>query len=118
MVDKAKDNALTNKIDNCSFYQGDVVDFIEPLTKNGKPGMVVVNPPRTGVRPKAMRLLIQRMVMHMVYISCHPPTLARDIRLLMEAGYTMEEVEGFDMFPQTTHMESVVYLRHKTVEKS
>lgn len=68
---------------------------------------IVLDPPRAGVEPSTLKALIQLSSPHMVYISCEPATLARDARLLLQAGYRLEQVQPLDMFPQTRHVESI-----------
>jgi 23S rRNA (uracil1939-C5)-methyltransferase len=81
-----------------------------PRCLNMNPELVVVDPPRAGLGPKTTQLLAALRVKRIVYVSCDPATLARDLRLLLETGYHVEEVHVVDLFPQTFHIESVVRL--------
>ena len=81
-----------------------------PRCINMKPELVVVDPPRAGLGAKATQLLAALRVQRIVYVSCDPATLARDVRTLLETGYHVEQVHMVDLFPQTFHIESVVRL--------
>jgi 23S rRNA (uracil1939-C5)-methyltransferase len=81
-----------------------------PRCLNMNPDIVVVDPPRAGLGPKVTQLLAALRVKRISYVSCDPATLARDVRLLLETGYHVEEVHLVDLFPQTFHIESVVRL--------
>jgi 23S rRNA (uracil1939-C5)-methyltransferase len=81
-----------------------------PRCLNMQPELVVVDPPRAGLGHKSTQLLAALRVKRIVYVSCDPATLARDVRLLLETGYHVEEVHLIDLFPQTFHIESVVRL--------
>jgi 23S rRNA (uracil1939-C5)-methyltransferase len=81
-----------------------------PRCINMQPELVVVDPPRAGLGAKATQLLAALRVKRIVYVSCDPATLARDVRTFIEAGYHVEEVHMVDLFPQTFHIESVVRL--------
>ena len=85
-----------------------------PRCLNMNPDLVVVDPPRAGLGPKTTQLLAALRVKRIVYVSCDPATLARDLRLLLETGYHVEQVHMIDMFPQTFHVESVVRLARAT----
>jgi 23S rRNA (uracil1939-C5)-methyltransferase len=107
----AKENAKLNGVTNCSFYAGDVrmvlqADFIE---KNGKPDVVITDPPRAGMHEAVVRTLLELAAPKIVYVSCNAATQARDLQLLSEK-YKVEKVQSVDMFPQTTHIENVVLL--------
>jgi 23S rRNA (uracil1939-C5)-methyltransferase len=81
-----------------------------PRCLNMNPELVVVDPPRAGLGPKITQLLAALRVKRIIYVSCDPATLARDLRLLLETGYHVEEMHMVDLFPQTFHIESVVRL--------
>ena len=72
--------------------------------------LVLLNPPRTGLDNQLIDELLAARPQHLIYVSCMPPTLARDLRRFLEKGYRIEQVQGFEMFPQTTHVETVVKL--------
>ncbi|NLK99872.1 MAG: 23S rRNA (uracil(1939)-C(5))-methyltransferase RlmD [Clostridiales bacterium] len=107
-VEAAKENALLNEISNCEFIAGDVLKVIDDLKE--KPDIIVLDPPRDGVHPKALNKIIDFGVDRIVYISCKPTSLVRDLEILQESGYKVEKVCGVDMFPQTVHVESVVLM--------
>ncbi len=77
-----------------------------------RPDLVLMDPPRLGAKP-AIPMLLKLRARRMVYVSCDPQTLARDLRTLVDGGYELESVEALDMFPQTYHVEAVAKLRHK-----
>ena len=108
-ISAATDNAQLNGIANCSFYAGDVLDTIRqhPAT----PDVVVLDPPRDGLHPKALPHILALNAPVIVYVSCKPASLARDLDLLAGAGYIAEKIEGVDMFPRTPHVEAIALLR-------
>jgi 23S rRNA (uracil1939-C5)-methyltransferase len=77
----------------------------------GSADFVLLDPPRAGAEPEAVRGIIALRPRHVSYVSCDPATLARDLRVLLDAGYTLDSLRAFDMFPQTHHVETVVHLR-------
>lgn len=104
-------NAALNTITNCEFFAGDLKDM---LTKNvqwkdqfAQPDVIIVDPPRSGMHPKAVEELGKMKVPTIVYVSCNPPTLARDLQMLTTYGYAVEKVQPVDMFPHTYHIECV-----------
>ncbi len=107
-VEAAKINAELNGLTNCSFIAGDVLKVIDELSD--KPDLIVLDPPRDGINPKALSKIIDFGVDRLVYISCKPTSLARDLVMLQERGYKVEKVCAVDMFPHTTHVETVVLL--------
>ena len=107
-VEAAKENALLNEISNCEFIAGDVLKVIDDLKE--KPDIIVLDPPRDGVHPKALNKIIDFGVDRIVYISCKPTSLVRDLEILQESGYKVEKVCGVDMFPQTVHVECVTLM--------
>ena len=84
-----------------------VESFLASVDGQARPGTVIVDPPRTGISSDALSLLIELRAARLVYVSCDPPTLARDARKLLDAGYALSSVEGFDLFPNTPHVECV-----------
>jgi 23S rRNA (uracil1939-C5)-methyltransferase len=78
---------------------------------NGSPGVVIVDPPRTGMSPEAMDAVVRLDALRLVYVSCDVATLARDSRRLLDRGYGLERVEAFDLFPNTPHVEAIVVFR-------
>ena len=107
-VEAAKQNAALNGLTNCEFIAGDVLKVIDSL--EDKPDIIVLDPPRDGIHPKALDKIINFGVDRIVYISCKPTSLARDLEVLQEKGYQVENVCAVDMFPMTVHVECVVLL--------
>ena len=111
----ARENAALNNISNAFFYTGDVArvcndDFFE---MNGRPDVIIVDPPRAGLHVKLTEQLLSIGAPLIVYVSCNPATQARDIQLLSEK-YTVEKIQPVDMFPHTHHIENVAQLKLKT----
>jgi len=107
-VEAAKENAALNGLTNCDFIAGDVFKVLEGLET--KPDMIVLDPPRDGVAPKALKKIISYGVDKMIYIACKPSSLARDIPTLEEAGYKVERMGLVDMFPSTANVEMLALL--------
>lgn len=110
-VEAAKENAKLNGLENCEFIAGDVLKVIDDI--EDKPDFIVLDPPRDGIHPKALQKIIDYQVDRLVYISCKPTSLARDLETLIEQGYRMERVVAVDQFPGTVHVETVVLLQRK-----
>ena len=110
-VEAARENAAMNGLSNCEFIAGDVLKVIDEL--QDKPDLIILDPPRDGIHPKALEKIIDFGVDRMVYISCKPTSLARDLVVLQERGYQVEKVCCVDMFPATANVETVVLLSHK-----
>ena len=110
-VQAARENAERNGLDNCEFVAGDVLKVLDEL--QDKPDVIVLDPPRDGIHPKALPKIIAYGVERIVYISCKPTSLARDLEVLQEGGYRVERMCGVDMFPNTQHVETVCLLTHK-----
>ncbi|MCL1787425.1 MAG: 23S rRNA (uracil-5-)-methyltransferase RumA, partial [Defluviitaleaceae bacterium] len=108
-IKAAKNNAALNGITNCEFYAGDVQAVVQEHP--ARPDVVVVDPPRDGLHQKALPLIVGLDAPQLVYVACKPKSLARDLALLTAAGYTMEKIEGMDMFPRTPHVEAIALLR-------
>lgn len=110
-IEDAKENVSLNKITNAHFFAGDILkvlnhDFIE---ENGKPDVVIADPPRAGMHEKVIRQIMKIAPEKIVYVSCNPATQARDLAVLKET-YIIEKIQPVDMFPQTQHVENVVLL--------
>lgn len=107
----AKANAELNSITNCTFYAGDVKDMLTPefAQQHGRPDLLITDPPRAGMHPKVVDMLIELAAPRMVYVSCNPGTQARDLQLLAE-HYRVVKAQPVDMFPHTHHIESVALL--------
>lgn len=108
-VEMAKENAALNGLTNCEFIAGDVFEKLDQL-KNEKPDMIVVDPPRSGITPKALEKIIAFGVNEIVYVSCNPVTLAANLKHLKTAGYEAVKAVAVDQFPMTLHCEMVVRL--------
>jgi 23S rRNA (uracil1939-C5)-methyltransferase len=110
-IDDAKKNAALNNITNTTFYAGDVKDILtdEFAQKHGKPDLLITDPPRAGMHPKVVDMLLELAAPRMVYVSCNPATQARDLQLL-DAAYRIEKMRPVDMFPHTSHVENVALL--------
>lgn len=104
-VENAKDNGLTN----CNFIAGDVLKVLDDI--EAKPDYIILDPPRDGINPKALRKIIDYGVDNMIYISCKPTSLARDLVTLREGGYEVRRMCCVDMFPGTVHVEVVSLLQ-------
>ena len=113
-VEAARENAAMNGLSNCEFIAGDVLKVIDEL--QDKPDLIILDPPRDGIHPKALEKIIDFGVDRMVYISCKPTSLARDLVVLQERGYQVEKVCCVDMFPATANVETVVLLSHKKAD--
>ncbi|MBR6323175.1 MAG: 23S rRNA (uracil(1939)-C(5))-methyltransferase RlmD [Lachnospiraceae bacterium] len=110
-VESARINTEMNGLSNCEFLCGDVLDVIDELNAAGeKPDLIVLDPPRDGIHPKALQKIIQFDVPRIVYISCKPTSLVRDMEILTSAGYLVERACAVDMFAGTYNIETVVVL--------
>lgn len=107
-VEAAKENAALNGLHNCEFIAGDVLKVIDEITE--KPDFIVLDPPRDGIHPKALEKIIAYGVEQIVYISCKPTSLVRDLEIFKERGYKMVKATAVDQFVGTLHVESVVLL--------
>ncbi len=110
-VKAARENARLNGLSNCSFWAGDVLKVIDELGEI--PDIIVLDPPRDGVNPKALEKIINFGVERMVYIACKPTSLVRDLEMLQGRGYRVERAGGVDMFPGTYHVETIVLIQKK-----
>lgn len=107
-VEAARENARLNGLDNCTFWAGDVLKVIDELGET--PDLIVLDPPRDGVHPKALGKIIDFGVEKLVYIACKPTSLARDLEMLQGRGYRVERIGCIDLFPGTVHVESIALL--------
>lgn len=107
----ARENARLNGLDNCEFIAGDVLKVIDDI--KDKPDMIVLDPPRDGIHPKAIDKIIDFGVNKIVYVSCKPTSLARDIEIFEARGYKVKKVCCVDMFPGTGHVETVVLMERE-----
>lgn len=119
-VAAARENARLNGIDNCDFIAGDVLKVIQEggelrkedgsLEDAPRPDLIILDPPRDGIHPKALRKIIDYGVDRLIYVACKPQSLARDLVPLQASGYTVEKICPVDMFPQTNNCEVVCLL--------
>lgn len=109
-IDLAIKNARNNSLSNVSFLKADVANVLDGLLKKEEPDFVIVNPPRTGLADTVRDQLKAHKPKHLIYISCNPTTLARDLQLIGQNNYRIVSCEAFDMFPQTSHVETLVHL--------
>ena len=110
----ARENAERNGIKNCEFIAGDVLKVLDEIEE--KPDFIVLDPPRDGIHPKALPKIIEYQVDNLVYISCKPTSLARDLEIFLRRGYRVERCVCVDQFAQTVHTETICHLKH-TIEK-
>ena len=110
-VEAAKKNAAANGLHNCEFIAGDVLKVLDEVEE--KPDMIILDPPRDGIHPKALPKIIAYGVDHIVYISCKPTSLVRDLEVFLENGYCVDKAVAVDQFPWTANVETVVLLSHK-----
>jgi 23S rRNA (uracil1939-C5)-methyltransferase len=111
-IDDARENAALNGITNTVFFAGDMKDVIDDtfVARNGRPDVVILDPPRAGVHEDVLRAILRAAPERIVYVSCNPASQARDLALLAE-NYSVERVQPVDMFPHTHHVENVVLLK-------
>jgi 23S rRNA (uracil-5-)-methyltransferase RumA len=107
-IEAAKKNAELNRLNNCTFIAGDVMTEVDKLTE--KPDIIILDPPRDGIHPKAIHKIIDFQPETFVYVSCKPTSLARDLPFFEYVGYKIKQVQCVDMFPHTPHIETVVLL--------
>lgn len=110
-VEAAKINAKLNGINNCEFIAGDVLNMVDKL--QDKPDIIILDPPREGINPKAIAKIINFGAPRLVYVSCKASSMAKDLLVFEENGYRVEKVQCVDMFPRTYHVETVCLLTRK-----
>lgn len=110
-IEDAKVNSSINGITNTDFYAGDIKDLLDEafISKHGKPDVIISDPPRAGMHPDVINMLLQVEAKRIVYVSCNPATQARDLALLDEK-YKVLKLQPVDMFPQTHHVENIALL--------
>ena len=113
-VEAAKKNAKLNGLNNCEFIAGDVLKVLDTIEE--KPDMIILDPPRDGIHPKALQKIIGYGIDKMVYISCKPTSLVRDLEVFLENGYVVEKAVAVDQFPWTANVETVVLLSKGMVD--
>lgn len=109
----AEENAAFNQLKNARFIQGDVEKTLPQWIKKHQAGLIIVNPPRQGLTKNIIQTLLKTSAESIIYVSCMPATLARDLQLLAEK-YEINDGSVYDMFPQTAHVETLVHLKRKT----
>lgn len=107
-VEAAKENAKLNGLDNCEFIAGDVAETIKQVKV--KPDIIILDPPRSGVSPKALDYVIKFNAKEIIYVSCNPKTMVDNLETLLAAGYKVEKSKVKDMFPNTPHAECCLKL--------
>ena len=113
-IDDAKKNAQLNKITNASFQVGDASDYMVKLARAKKTvDVVVVDPPRSGCTPELIDAVLKLNPKRFVYVSCNIETQVRDLKLMERSNYKITKLQGFDLFPETYHIESVCLLERK-----
>ena len=113
-VEAARENARRNGLTNCEFIAGDVLKVLDQIEE--KPDMIVLDPPRDGIHPKALTKIIGYGINRIVYISCKPTSLVRDLEVFLENGYHVEKAVAVDQFPFTTGIETVALLVQEGME--
>lgn len=113
-VEMAKENALRNQIDRALFHCEEAEKKTPALLKESPYDLILMNPPRTGLSPCLLKAIGESKTPHLIYVSCMPSTLARDLDFLLQQGYVIKTIQGFDLFPQTTHLETVVVLSQES----
>jgi 23S rRNA (uracil1939-C5)-methyltransferase len=113
-IEDAVINAKENKVENCSFFAGDMKDILTPefIAVQGKPDVIILDPPRAGIHPDVAKVIIEAEPAKIVYVSCNPATQARDIAAMSDK-YEVTRVQPVDMFPHTHHLENVVLMEIK-----
>ena len=113
-IDDARINAEANGIDNCTFFAGDMKDVLTAdfINGHGHPDVMIIDPPRAGMHPDVVKVILEAEPERIVYVSCNPASQARDLALLADK-YTITAVQPVDMFPQTMHVENVCALVRK-----
>lgn len=108
-VEMAIENAKLNGLDNVDFTVGDVLKEVENLKE--KPNLIIIDPPREGIHPKAINKIIDFSPPTFIYVSCNPVTLVRDLKIFIDRGYKIDKMKLMDMFPRTPHVEAIVKLK-------
>lgn len=108
-VEAAKENASMNHLDNCVFIAGDVLEVLDSLPE--PPDLIILDPPRDGVHPKALKKIVNYGAPNLVYVSCKPTSLVRDLEVLLDSGYIVRRAVALDQFVFTSHVECCVLLQ-------
>jgi tRNA/tmRNA/rRNA uracil-C5-methylase (TrmA/RlmC/RlmD family) len=110
-VEAARRNTELNGLHNCEFIAGDVLKVLDTIEE--KPDIIILDPPRDGIHPKALDKIIRYGVDHILYISCKPTSLVRDLEVFLERGYQVERAVAVDQFPWTANCETVCLLSNR-----
>lgn len=117
-IENAKRNAEQNGVKNARFICGDASHAAEELRREGvRPDVIVVDPPRKGLTPELIDTIVQMSPERVVYVSCDPATLARDLKQFTEQNYSVKEITPFDLFPRTSHVESVCLMSRQKLHE-
>ena len=108
---------MINGISNASFYAGKTEEILPKLYEQDKADVIVVDPPRKGCAKEALDTMLKMSPDRIVYVSCDPATLARDLRILADGGYELKKIRPVDMFPWSGHVETVALLSKLDVDK-
>ena len=114
-VEAARKNADLNGLSNCQFIAGDVLKVLDGIEE--KPDFIILDPPRDGIHPKALTKIIDYGVERLIYVSCKPTSLVRDLEVFLERGYAVERAVAVDQFPWTGNVETVVLMQYCGKEK-
>ena len=114
-IEDAKVNSQVNNIENTLFYAGDMKDILtnDFIAQHGRPDVIITDPPRAGMHPDVIQVILNAAPGRIVYVSCNPATQARDLQL-MDDYYKVGTVQPVDMFPHTPHVENVVLLEKRS----
>ena len=116
-VEDAQANAQRNGVENAEFLCADAGQAAQELARRGlRPDVICVDPPRKGISPEVVEAIAQMAPQRVVYVSCDPATLGRDVKRLREGGYLLQQAEAVDLFPRTGHVETVVLLRRENID--
>jgi len=110
-VADAEYNCSLNQIKNAKFHCGRVEDLLPSLVRQHSFSTIVLDPPRKGVDSTSLKAIAEQNIPRILYVSCSPMTLERDVKYLVQQGYKVQSITPFDMFPQTWHIETVVQLK-------
>jgi 23S rRNA (uracil1939-C5)-methyltransferase len=110
-VKMAVENGKLNNFSNVAFHEGKVEDVMYDISKKEAIDLIVIDPPRKGCEKKFLEDIEKLGIKHIIYISCNPATLGRDLAILKEMGYETKSIEPIDMFPHTPHVECVAYIK-------
>ena len=113
-IEDAKVNSAENRIGNTLFYAGDMKDILDDefIQEHGRPDVIITDPPRAGMHPDVVEVIMRAEPKRIVYVSCNPATQARDVQL-MDSKYRVAAIQPVDMFPHTPHVENVILLTKK-----